>query len=106
MLAEAVDEKTPLLSDDKVSTKYGLDGSTKSSSSKEIPDEKKTEKEAEPKSRNICMLLFDSFITFFRGWKLYASQPIVYAGIGLATVYMTVIGFDNITTGKTNYMYY
>ena len=33
------------------------------------------------------------------GWKLYAQHPIRNAGLGLAFLYMTVLGFDNITYG-------
>jgi len=34
------------------------------------------------------------------GWKDYFAHPIRGAGIGLAFLYMTVLGFDSITTGK------
>ena len=33
------------------------------------------------------------------GWKLYMSHKIRNAGLGLAFLYMTVLGFDNITYG-------
>ena len=33
------------------------------------------------------------------GWKLYVTHPVFNAGIALACVYMTVLGFDNITYG-------
>ena len=33
------------------------------------------------------------------GWKLYMTYPIRNAGIALAALYMTVLGFDNITYG-------
>ena len=33
------------------------------------------------------------------GWKLYMTSPIRNAGIALAALYMTVLGFDNITYG-------
>ena len=32
-----------------------------------------------------------------RGWKIYWNHPVRNAGIGLALLYMTVLGFDNIT---------
>ena len=35
----------------------------------------------------------------FHGWKLYFTHPICTAGLALASVYMTVLGFDNITYG-------
>ena len=31
------------------------------------------------------------------GWKIYWNHPVRNAGIGLALLYMTVLGFDNIT---------
>lgn len=33
------------------------------------------------------------------GWKLYITHPVFTAGVALATVYMTVLGFGNITYG-------
>lgn len=47
-----------------------------------------------------CVLFLDSFLTLRRGWRIYINQTFVFAGLGLATLYMTVLGFDNITTGK------
>ncbi len=35
----------------------------------------------------------------FRSWKMYFTHPVRDAGIGLACLYMTVLGFDNITVG-------
>ncbi|KAK2704282.1 hypothetical protein QYM36_016620 [Artemia franciscana] len=36
---------------------------------------------------------------FFRDWVSYFRHPVRYAGIALACLYMTVLGFDSITTG-------
>ena len=33
------------------------------------------------------------------GWKMYWEHPVRNAGVGLALLYMTVLGFDNITYG-------
>merc|ERR1719233_1989257 len=33
------------------------------------------------------------------GWKTYMTHPVMKAGLGLACLYMTVLGFDNITYG-------
>ena len=38
-------------------------------------------------------------LTWFKGWKLYMTYPIRNAGFGLACLFMTVLGFDNITYG-------
>ena len=36
------------------------------------------------------------------GWKIYMNHPVRFAGVGLACLYMTVLGFDNITYGTKN----
>ncbi|CAM5147564.1 unnamed protein product [Eretmochelys imbricata] len=41
----------------------------------------------------------EPFITFRDGWVAYYNQPVFLAGLGLAFLYMTVLGFDCITTG-------
>jgi len=35
----------------------------------------------------------------YEGWKTYLKHPVMKAGVGLACLYMTVLGFDNITYG-------
>merc|ERR1719450_1965933 len=35
----------------------------------------------------------------YAGWKTYMTHPVMKAGVGLACLYMTVLGFDNITYG-------
>ena len=42
---------------------------------------------------------FSRLIEAFQSWILYMSYPIRNAGLGLACLYMTVLGFDNITYG-------
>ncbi|KAK6166093.1 hypothetical protein SNE40_022863 [Patella caerulea] len=39
------------------------------------------------------------FITLYRGWRTYLRYGVCNAGLGLACLYMTVLGFDNITVG-------
>ncbi|KAM9122962.1 ferroportin [Pangshura tecta] len=41
----------------------------------------------------------EPFITVRDGWVAYYNQPVFLAGLGLAFLYMTVLGFDCITTG-------
>ncbi|NXJ91349.1 S40A1 protein, partial [Corythaixoides concolor] len=41
----------------------------------------------------------EPFITFRDGWVAYYNQEVFLAGMGLAFLYMTVLGFDCITTG-------
>lgn len=45
-----------------------------------------------------CKLL-SGFIIIFEGWKTYASYKVWLTGLALAFLYMTVLGFDNITVG-------
>merc|ERR1711992_254761 len=33
------------------------------------------------------------------GWKIYMNHPVRNAGLGLAFLFLTVLGFDNITYG-------
>ncbi len=35
-----------------------------------------------------------------KGWKSYLGRDIKLAGIAVASVYMSVLGFDSITSGK------
>ncbi|XP_040295673.1 solute carrier family 40 member 1 isoform X2 [Bufo bufo] len=41
----------------------------------------------------------EPFRTFRNGWVAYYNQSVFWAGMGLAFLYMTVLGFDCITTG-------
>lgn len=43
--------------------------------------------------------ILEPFYTFRNGWVAYYNQPIFWAGMSLAFLYMTVLGFDCITTG-------
>ena len=43
---------------------------------------------------------FSGILTLIRGWKTYMKYDVAFAGLGLATLYMTVLGFDNITVGR------
>lgn len=37
---------------------------------------------------------------FLDAWRRYFSHPVRFAGLGLASLYMTVLCFDNVTIGK------
>ncbi|XP_036279094.1 solute carrier family 40 member 1 [Pipistrellus kuhlii] len=57
-------------------------------------------REPEPEPEPGCAeQLAEPFRTFRDGWVSYARQPVFLAGLGLAFLYMTVLGFDCITTG-------
>ncbi|CAG5116589.1 unnamed protein product [Candidula unifasciata] len=46
-----------------------------------------------------CSRMFNSFERLYRGWPVYASYNVLHAGIALACLYMTVLGFDSVTVG-------
>uniref|UniRef100_A0ACB8FZK8 Uncharacterized protein n=2 Tax=Sphaerodactylus townsendi TaxID=933632 RepID=A0ACB8FZK8_9SAUR len=46
-----------------------------------------------------CSRMAEPVTTFRDGWVAYYNQPVFLAGLGLAFLYMTVLGFDCITTG-------
>lgn len=50
--------------------------------------------------KSICSeKITEPFRTFRDGWVAYYNQSVFWAGMGLAFLYMTVLGFDCITTG-------
>ncbi|XP_062969376.1 solute carrier family 40 member 1 isoform X1 [Cynocephalus volans] len=60
------------------------------------PDIHELEHEQEP---TCASQMAEPFRTFRDGWVSYYNQPVFLAGMGLAFLYMTVLGFDCITTG-------
>ncbi|XP_053571262.1 solute carrier family 40 protein member 1-like [Bombina bombina] len=52
-----------------------------------------------PKESSCGEKISEPFRTFRDGWVAYYNQSIFWAGMGLAFLYMTVLGFDCITTG-------
>ncbi|KAM9803113.1 solute carrier family 40 member 1 [Syngnathus typhle] len=56
-------------------------------------------KNVAPKERGCCQQVTEPLRTFKAGWKAYYNQSIFFAGMSLAFLYMTVLGFDCITTG-------
>lgn len=52
-----------------------------------------------PKQRSCCYQMAEPVRTFKAGWVAYYNQNIFLAGMSLAFLYMTVLGFDCITTG-------
>lgn len=56
----------------------------------------KSEKEKNP---GCCYQMSEPVRTFRDGWVAYYNQNIFFAGMSLAFLYMTVLGFDCITTG-------
>ncbi|MEQ2311295.1 hypothetical protein AMECASPLE_018351 [Ameca splendens] len=52
-----------------------------------------------PKQPSCCDQVSKPLHTFKAGWVAYYNQNIFFAGMSLAFLYMTVLGFDCITTG-------
>ena len=50
--------------------------------------------------RKVVEMVFGSFLAIGRGWRTYMKHPVMRPGMGLAFLYLTVLGFDNITTGR------
>ncbi|XP_051564977.1 solute carrier family 40 member 1 [Myxocyprinus asiaticus] len=51
------------------------------------------------KKTSCCYQMTEPIRTFKEGWVAYYNQSIFFAGMSLAFLYMTVLGFDCITTG-------
>ena len=45
--------------------------------------------------------LCQAMVTLVSGWRTYVRQSVVFAGVSLAMLYMTVLGFDSITVGNS-----
>ncbi|XP_029936968.1 solute carrier family 40 member 1 [Myripristis murdjan] len=52
-----------------------------------------------PQQSGCCYQVTEPLRTFKAGWVAYYNQSIFFAGMSLAFLYMTVLGFDCITTG-------
>ncbi|XP_077137535.1 ferroportin-like [Ranitomeya variabilis] len=62
------------------------------------PSGERTEEMEETSKTFICSTRFAEPLRTFRdGWVAYARQSVFWAGVGLAFLYMTVLGFDGIT---------
>ncbi|ELU14574.1 hypothetical protein CAPTEDRAFT_161975 [Capitella teleta] len=59
---------------------------------------KKDSQEHKPK-KNCIRTMFEPFIVLVNGWRTYIRQKVVFAGLALALLYMTVMGFDSVTVG-------
>ena len=63
-------------------------------------EEVDTERDGQKDDKTCYRLMFRPCINLFNGWSVYIRQPVVYAGVSLACLFMTVLGFDSITVGK------
>ncbi|KAK7938809.1 hypothetical protein WMY93_002135 [Mugilogobius chulae] len=62
-------------------------------------DSAAVKKSDSPKNRGCCYQVSEPLRTLKTGWIAYYNQNIFFAGMSLAFLYMTVLGFDCITTG-------
>lgn len=53
-----------------------------------------------PKKKSVAELLFGRFITLYKGWGVYFRQKVLPAGIAFACEFLTILAFDNITSGQ------
>jgi len=49
--------------------------------------------------KSLCQRLCDVLSPLVSGWRTYARQSVVFAGLSRAMLYMTVLGFDSIAVG-------
>ncbi|XP_066491497.1 solute carrier family 40 member 1 [Tiliqua scincoides] len=76
------------------------DGELKPSEGVQLIGEKDKATLPQQEEETSCMSrMAEPFSTFRDGWVAYYNQPVFLAGMGLAFLYMTVLGFDCITTG-------
>ncbi|XP_059199431.1 solute carrier family 40 member 1 [Centropristis striata] len=75
-------------------------GQSPEESSQPLMNEASAVAEADsPKKHGCCYQVAEPVRTFKAGWVAYYNQNIFFAGMSLAFLYMTVLGFDCITTG-------
>ncbi|XP_046326039.2 solute carrier family 40 member 1-like isoform X2 [Haliotis rufescens] len=90
-IPDAADEDQQTISSEKIET---------AESSKETEDVPEEDKEEHLSCcGSILKKMFSSFVILYKGWRTYLTYDVANAGLGLACLYMTVLGFDNITTG-------
>ncbi|CAL1527364.1 unnamed protein product [Lymnaea stagnalis] len=46
-----------------------------------------------------CTRIFSSLERLYKGWPVYVHYDVRHAGLALACLYMTVLGFDSVTVG-------
>lgn len=74
-------------------------GQSPEESSQPLMTDSAVVKSEKPKKRGCCHQVTEPLHTLKAGWIAYYNQNIFFAGMSLAFLYMTVLGFDCITTG-------
>ncbi|KAJ8282657.1 hypothetical protein COCON_G00051760 [Conger conger] len=77
----------------------GLENSQKPAEGSQLMNEAELANVEAQKKLSCCYQISEPFRTFRDGWVAYYNQSIFFAGMSLAFLYMTVLGFDCITTG-------
>uniref|UniRef100_A0A0B8RQ38 Solute carrier family 40 member n=1 Tax=Philothamnus irregularis TaxID=1899461 RepID=A0A0B8RQ38_9SAUR len=75
------------------------DGESKGTEGVQLIHKKETVSEPEQENTSCLSRMAEPFSTFRDGWVSYYNQSVFLAGLALAFLYMTVLGFDCITTG-------
>ncbi|CAG5128908.1 unnamed protein product [Candidula unifasciata] len=69
----------------------------------EFGDKQTSSKLQQGQENNSCwnslQRMFSGVTIIVEGWKTYARYPVMLSGLSLALLYMTVLGFDNVTIG-------
>ena len=58
---------------------------------------KTTTKSKSSSCRYLCVRVFSLFFSLRAGWSIFMHQQIALAGIAMATIYLTVLGFSGVT---------
>ena len=61
------------------------------------PTRKRKSRRDSQQSRPCCSCLVSPYISIKDGWTIYVHQEVALAGIALATIYLTVLGFSGVT---------
>jgi hypothetical protein len=95
-----VEGHDPITSSNSIGDAEKLNEDTCVATDEETKLKNETEQKKEKKKDPFWINMFSGFIILYRGWKTYIKYDEAFAGLGLAALYMTVLGFDNITVGK------
>ncbi|KAG7463819.1 hypothetical protein MATL_G00180740 [Megalops atlanticus] len=77
----------------------GLESGERPAEGSQLMNESALAKTDAQSQTGCCYQMSEPFRTFRDGWVAYYNQSIFFAGVSLAFLYMTVLGFDCITTG-------
>ncbi|XP_060597405.1 solute carrier family 40 member 1-like [Ruditapes philippinarum] len=94
-----VEGHDPITSSNSIGDAEKLNEDASVATDEETKLKNETEQKKEKKKDPFWIKMFSGFIILYRGWKTYIKYDEAFAGLGLAALYMTVLGFDNITVG-------